>query len=70
MDKKLLTEINQLAVDNPGINLMKKHFVALVQNAGKHGLHDRIACHSLRVKQVYELTTLESFFHDLLGASV
>jgi hypothetical protein len=52
MDKKLLTEINQLAVDNPGINLMKEHFVALVLNAGKHGLHDRIACHSLRVKQV------------------
>ncbi len=52
MNKKLLTEINQLAVDNPGINLMKEHFVTLVLNAGKHGLHDRIACNSLRVKQV------------------
>ena len=52
MDKKLFTKINQLAVDNPGINLVEEHLVALVLNAGKHGLHDRIACHSLRVKQV------------------
>ena len=52
MNEKLVREIDQLAVYQPGIDLMEEDLVAHEKNSGEHILDHRIATHASLVDGV------------------
>ena len=64
MNKKLLTDINQLPMHNPGIQLMVKNLMAAEKYLGKHVFDNWVSTGTLLVKGIQYLTTsLRLFFN-------
>ena len=57
MDEKLICQVNQLSMDQPRVDLVEEHFVADVENAGKHVLDHGVSTHTALMEGVKELPT-------------
>ena len=66
MNKKLLTDIDQLPMHNPGIQLMVKYLMAAEKYLGKHVFDNWVSTGTLLVKGIQYLTTPLRLFFDFV----
>ena len=57
MNKELISQINELAVNQPRVHLMEKDLVADVKNARKDVLNDRIATDTTLMERIEKFTS-------------
>lgn len=65
MNEKLIGQIDQLSVDEPGVDLMEEHFVADEENAGKHVFDHGVPADAPLMNSVEELATAKTLLHDV-----
>jgi hypothetical protein len=61
VNEEFFAKVDKLAMHNPGIDLVKKHFMAFKQNARIHRLYNWIASLPFLTEEVDQLTPLQSF---------
>ena len=57
MNKELISQINELTVNQPRVHLMEKDLVADVKNARKDVLNDRIATDTTLMERIEKFTS-------------
>lgn len=57
MNKELISQINELTVNQPCVHLMEKDLVADVKNARKDVLNDRIATDTTLMERIEKFTS-------------
>ena len=65
MNEKFISQVDELPMDKPGIDLMKEDFVAYKEDAGKHVLDYWVATDTPLMQSVEELSTSESLLFDI-----